>query len=41
MQFYTQEQMVNKHVGPKETKARAEYDEQVDLWSIGDSNPLP
>jgi hypothetical protein len=31
MQFYTQDQMVDKHVGVKGTAARAEYDEQVEL----------
>lgn len=37
MQFYTQEQMVNKHVGPKGTKARAEYDEQVEMMLVGEA----
>lgn len=37
MQFYTQEQMVDKHVGEKGTKARAEYDEQVELMLVGDA----
>ena len=35
MQFYTQDQMVDKHVGVKGTKARAEYDEQVELMLVG------
>ena len=29
MKFYTQEQMVNKHVGAKGTPAREEYDDQM------------
>lgn len=37
MQFYTQEQMINKHVGPKGTKARAEYDEQVEMMLVGEA----
>lgn len=37
MQFYTQEQMVNKHVGPKGTKARTEYDEQVEMMLVGEA----
>ena len=37
MQFYTQEQMVNKHVGAKGTPAREEYDEQVELMLVGEA----
>lgn len=37
MKFYTQEQMVNKHVGPKGTQARAEYDEQVEMMLVGEA----
>ncbi len=37
MQFYTQDQMVDKHVGVKGTKARAEYDEQVELMLVGEA----
>ncbi|MBO4666037.1 MAG: helix-turn-helix transcriptional regulator [Paludibacteraceae bacterium] len=37
MNFYTQEQMVDKHVGVKGTPAREEYDEQVELLLIGDA----
>ena len=37
MQFYTQEQMVDKHVGVKRTPAREEYDEQVELMLVGEA----
>lgn len=37
MQFYTQEQMVDKHVGVKGTPAREEYDEQVELMLVGEA----
>lgn len=37
MQFYTQEQMVNKHVGPKGSQARADYDEQVEMMLVGEA----
>ena len=37
MQFYTQDQMVDKHVGPKGSRARAEYDEQVELMLVGEA----
>lgn len=37
MQFYTQEQMVDKHVGTKGTPAREEYDEQVELMLVGEA----
>ena len=37
MQFYTQDQMVDKHVGAKGTPARAEYDEQVELMLVGEA----
>ena len=37
MNFYTQEQMVDKHVGAKGTPARDEYDEQVELMLVGDA----
>ena len=37
MQFYTQDQMVDKHVGVKGTAARAEYDEQVELMLVGEA----
>lgn len=37
MQFYTQDQMVDKHVGVKGTPARAEYDEQVELMLVGEA----
>ena len=37
MQFYTQEQMVNKHVEAKGTPARAEYDEQIELMLVGEA----
>lgn len=37
MQFYTQEQMVDKHVGAKGTPAREEYDEQVELMLVGEA----
>jgi ribosome-binding protein aMBF1 (putative translation factor) len=37
MQFYTHEQMVDKHVGEKGTQARAEYDEQVELMLVGEA----
>ena len=37
MQFYTQDQMVDKHVGAKGTQARAEYDEQVELMLVGEA----
>ena len=37
MKFYTQEQMVDKHVGAKGTPAREEYDEQVELMLIGEA----
>ena len=36
-QFYTQEQMVDKHVGVKGTPAREEYDEQVELMLVGEA----
>ena len=37
MQFYTQDQMIDKHVGMKGTKARAEFDEQVELMLVGEA----
>ena len=37
MNFYTQEQMVDKHVGVKGTPAREEYDEQIELLLVGDA----
>ena len=37
MKFYTQEQMVEKHVGAKGTQARAEYDEQIELMLVGEA----
>ncbi len=37
MQFYTQEQMVDKHVGANGTSARAEYDEQVEQMLVGEA----
>lgn len=37
MQFYTQSQMEDKHVGAKGTQARAEYDEQVELMLVGEA----
>ena len=37
MKFYTQEQMVDKHVGTKGTPAREEYDEQVELMLVGEA----
>ena len=37
MQFYTQDQMVDKHVGVKGTSAREEYDEQVELMLVGEA----
>lgn len=37
MKFYTQDQMVDKHVGVKGTAARAEYDEQVELMLVGEA----
>ena len=37
MQFYTQEQMMDKHVGAKGTQARAEYDEQVEMMLVGEA----
>ena len=37
MQFYTQEQMIDKHVGAKGTPAREVYDEQVELMLVGEA----
>ena len=37
MQFYTQDQMVDKHVGAKGTPARAEFDEQVEMMLVGEA----
>ena len=37
MKFYTQEQMVDKHVGAKGTPAREEFDEQVELMLVGEA----
>ena len=37
MNFYTQEQMVDKHVGAKGTPAREEYDEQIELMLVGEA----
>ena len=37
MQFYTQDQMVDKHVGVKGTPARVEYDEQVEMMLVGEA----
>lgn len=37
MKFYTQEQMVDKHVGAKGTPEREEYDEQVELMLVGEA----
>jgi len=37
MQFYTQEQMADKHVGAKGTPARNEYEEQVELMLVGEA----
>ena len=34
MNFYTQEQMVDKHVGAKGTPARDEYNERVELMLV-------
>ena len=39
MKFYTQDQMVDKHVGVKGTPARAEYDEQVDDTCFLENQP--
>ena len=37
MKFYTQDQMVDKHVGVKGTPARVEYDEQVEMMLVGEA----
>ena len=37
MQFYTQEQMVDKHVGTKGTPARETFDEQVEMMLVGEA----
>ena len=37
MKFYTQDQMVDKHVGVKGTAAREEYDEQVEMMLVGEA----
>ena len=37
MQFYTQDQVIDKHVGTKGTAVRAEFDEQIKRLLISET----
>ena len=37
MQFYSQDQMVDKHIGVKGTEARNAYEEEVEFFLVGEA----